>query len=133
MAPPNRRGPGSEAGLTPKHTMRVVGAGCCTQFIANRAVVAMIALDLDRFRARILQDALTEATAQYWIHRAHQFQQAAPRLDEYRGQATRDELNQRWLECMATSQACLNHAELITGEYPEPISDEVWTVLGEVA
>jgi hypothetical protein len=31
--------------------MRVVGAGCCTQFIANRAVVAMIALDLDHFRA----------------------------------------------------------------------------------
>ena len=54
----------------------------------------MINIDIDHFRARILQDALTEATAQYWIHRAHQFQQAAPRLDEYHGQATRDELNQ---------------------------------------
>jgi len=113
--------------------MRVVGAGCCTQFIGNRAVVAMIALDLDHFRARILQDALTEATAQYWIHRAHQFQQAAPRLDEYRGQATSEQLTERWIECMATMQACLSHADLIRQESPESITDEVWAVLGEVA
>jgi hypothetical protein len=93
----------------------------------------MINIDIDQFRARLLQDALTEATAQYWVHRAHQFQQAAPTLGEYHGQATRDELNQRWLDCMATSQACLNHAELLRTESPEPISDEVLTVLGEVA
>jgi hypothetical protein len=93
----------------------------------------VISIDLDHFRGRILQDALTEATAQYWIHGAHQFQQAAPRVGEYHGQATRDELNQRWLECMATSQACLNHAELIRQESPEPISEEVSDALGEVA
>jgi hypothetical protein len=90
-------------------------------------------IDIDHFRARILQDALTEATAQYWVHRAYQFQQAAPRLGEFHGNATRDELNQRWLDCMATSQACLNHAELIRQESPEPISDEVASVLKEVA
>jgi hypothetical protein len=28
----------------------------------------MILPDLDHFRARLLQDALTEATAQYWVH-----------------------------------------------------------------
>jgi hypothetical protein len=94
----------------------------------------MIALDLDHFRARVLQDALTEATAQYWVHRAHQFQQAAPRLDEYRGQATSEQLRERWIECMATSQACLNHADLIHNESPpEPISAEVAAVLEEVA
>jgi hypothetical protein len=90
-------------------------------------------IELDHFRARILQDALTGATAQYWMHRAHQFQQAAPKLGEFHGSATRDELNQRWLDCMATSQACLNHADLIRQESPEPISEEVWDVLGEVA
>lgn len=93
----------------------------------------MINIDLDHFRARILQDALTEATAQYWLHRAHQFQQAAPRVGEYHGSATRDELNQRWIECMATSQACLNHADLIAGEYHEPISEEVFEALKDVA
>jgi hypothetical protein len=93
----------------------------------------MINIDIDHFRARVLQDALTEATAHYWVHRAHQFQQAAPTVGEFHGQATRDELNQRWLECMATTQACLNHAELIRQESPEPISDEVAVGLGEVA
>jgi hypothetical protein len=93
----------------------------------------MISIDLDHFRARILQDALTEATAQYWVHRAHQFQHAAPRLGEFHGDATRDDLNEAWTRCHATSQACLQHAELISGEYPEPISDEVTSVLEEVA
>jgi hypothetical protein len=93
----------------------------------------VINIDLDHFRARVLQDALTEATAQYWMHRAHQFQQTAPRLGEYHGNATRDELNQRWLDCMATAQACLNHADLVSGEYPEPISEEVFEALKDVA
>ena len=52
-------------------------------------------IDFDHFRARILQDALTEATAQYWIHRAYQFQQAAPGPDEFHGNATAEELRQR--------------------------------------
>ena len=93
----------------------------------------MIDIDIDHFRARVLQDCLTEATASYWIHRAHQFQQAAPRLDEFHRDATREELNEAWTRCHATSQACLQHADLLRGDYPEPISDEVWDVLGEVA
>ena len=92
-----------------------------------------ITIDLDHFRARILQDALTEATAAYWIHRAHQFQQAAPRKGDYHGQADRDELLDRWERCKATELACLRHADLIRGDYPEPISDEVAAVLEEVA
>jgi hypothetical protein len=92
----------------------------------------VINIDIDHFRARILQDALTEATTQYWIHRAHQFQQAAPRLGEFHGTATRDELNEAWTRCYATAAACLSHADLLRGEYPEPISDEVLTVLEEV-
>jgi hypothetical protein len=93
----------------------------------------VIHIDLDHFRARILQDALTEATAQYWIHRAYQFQQAAPRLGEYHGNATRDELNEAWTRCYATAGACRAHAELISQARPEPISPEVASVLEEVA
>jgi hypothetical protein len=93
----------------------------------------MINIDIDHFRARILQDALTEATAGYWERRAQQFEDAAPRLGEFHGNATRDELNQRWLDCMATAQACRSHAQLIRNESPEPISEEVLDVLGEVA
>jgi hypothetical protein len=96
-------------------------------------VITIPTFDIDHFRARILQDALTEATAQYWEHRAQQFQQAAPRLGEFHGTATRDELNEAWTRCHTTAAACRRHADMISGEYPEPISDEVLTVLGEVA
>jgi hypothetical protein len=93
----------------------------------------VIHIDIDHFRARVLQDCLTEATAQYWVHRAYQFQQAAPRLGQFHGNATRDELNEAWTRCHATTQACLSHADLLRGDYPEPISDEVASVLEEVA
>jgi hypothetical protein len=93
----------------------------------------MIRLDLDQFRARVLQDALTEATAQYWLHRAYQFQQAAPRRGDFHGNATVEELRHRWRECMDTAQACLRHAELLRSEAPVEVSDEVWDALEEVA
>jgi hypothetical protein len=96
-------------------------------------IVTGLRIDLDHFRARILQDALTEATAQYWVHRAYQFQQAAPRPTDYRGNATPEQLTEAWVQCLITAAACRRHAELITGEYPEPISAEVLAVLGEVA
>ena len=38
-----------------------------------------LTLDLDHFRARVLQDALTEARADQWLRRAQQFEDAAPR------------------------------------------------------
>jgi hypothetical protein len=90
-------------------------------------------IDIEHFMARLLQDCLSEATAQYWVHRAHQFQRAAPRKGDYHGNATTAELWERWQECMDTAQACLLHADLIRQVSPEPISDEVWDALEEVA
>jgi hypothetical protein len=89
-------------------------------------------LDLDHFRARVLQDAITEATAQHWIQRAHQFQQAAPGEGDFHGAATTEELREAYRRCMATAQACLQRAEVLRGE-PAEISPEVWDALGEVA
>jgi hypothetical protein len=83
--------------------------------------------------ARVLQDALTEATAEYWLQRAERFEAAAPRLDEYHGTATRDELNEAWTRCHATALACRNRAQLLRDERSEEISDEVASVLEEVA
>jgi benzoyl-CoA reductase/2-hydroxyglutaryl-CoA dehydratase subunit BcrC/BadD/HgdB len=95
--------------------------------------VTTLHIDIEHFKARLLQDALTEATAQYWIHRANQFQQAAPRLNEYHGQASDEQLRDAWLDCMATAEACRRHAKLTRPESPEPISTEVTTVMAEVA
>ena len=84
--------------------------------------------------ARVLQDALTEATADYWERRAQQFEAAAPKLGEYHGNATRDQLNEAWLECMTIAQACRAKAQFfLMDETSEEISDEVASVLEEVA
>jgi hypothetical protein len=113
---------------TPQHR-RPIG----TSLPGEESWSVVIRLDLDHFAARVLQDALTRATAQYWLHRAYQFQQAAPRPEEFHGNATVEELRQRWRECMALAQACLRHAELLRDSAPEHISDEVWDALEEVA
>ncbi len=47
---------------------------------------------LDRFRARVIQDALAEATSGYWEGRAEAFEAARPTLAEFHGNATREEL-----------------------------------------
>jgi hypothetical protein len=93
----------------------------------------VINIDLEHFRARTLQDALTEATAQCWLRRAQQFEDAAPRQGDYHGHATGDELLDRWERCQATATACRRHAQVLLGGMPEPISAEVLDVLGEVA
>jgi hypothetical protein len=89
-------------------------------------------IDLDHFVARVLQDALTEATAQYWLRRTQAFEQAAPRPGEYNGNATPEELRERWKECVNTAKACRRHAQLLMSQ-PEEISDEVRAVLEDVA
>ncbi|HEY6684708.1 MAG TPA: hypothetical protein VI094_00720 [Propionibacteriaceae bacterium] len=81
--------------------------------------------------ARVLQDALTEATADYWERRAQTFEDAAPKLGEYHGTAPRDELNEAWTRCHATAAACRRHAQLLLDERSEEISDEVTSVLVE--
>jgi hypothetical protein len=93
----------------------------------------VINIDIDHFRARLLQDCLTEVTAQHWLHRAHQFQQAAPREGDFHGAATSYELLDAYQRCMATKQACSRHAELILDDIQDDISPEVLAVLAEVA
>jgi hypothetical protein len=89
-------------------------------------------IDFDHFRARVLQDALTAATADYWEHRAQQFEHAAPRKGDFHGHASREELLNRWESCRDTANACRVHAQLLRDFGPEPISDEVWASLREL-
>jgi hypothetical protein len=93
----------------------------------------VIIIDIDHFRARVLQDALTEATAEYWERRAQQFEDAIPRRSEYHGNATQEQLAAAAVRCANTVAACRRHAQLLRESMPEPISDEVTSVLEEVA
>lgn len=93
----------------------------------------MINIDIEHFRARLLQDALTQATADYWERRAQQFEDAAPRKGDYHGNASRDDLLDAWERCRATALACRRHAQLLRDSAPEEIGPEVWSVLEAVA
>jgi hypothetical protein len=89
-------------------------------------------IDPDHFRARVLQDCLTEATAGNWLHRAYQFQEAAPKQGDFHGNASSEGLLASWERCKATAKACQRHAQLILDAIPEEISPEVLAVLNEV-
>jgi hypothetical protein len=93
----------------------------------------MITIDLEHFRARLLQDCLTEATAAYWVHRAYQFQEAAPKPGDFHGQATRAQLAEARGRCLAIALACRRRAQLIMDGRPEEISREVLDALDEVS
>jgi hypothetical protein len=86
-------------------------------------------VDLNHFAARILQDALTEATAGYWERRAQQWEAAAPCKGDYQGQASRTELLEAWERCKEVARACRRHAALLRSLAPEDISDEVWDAI----
>jgi hypothetical protein len=92
----------------------------------------MIDIDIEHFRARLLQDALTEATASYWVHRAYQFMEAAPRPGDFPGQAPRAQLAEARRRCQAIALACRRRAQLIMDGRPEEISREVRNVIDEV-
>lgn len=87
---------------------------------------------LDHFRARVIQDALSEATAHYWLRRAAALEGARPRSGDFHGHATHDDLARRDRENAAAAEACRRHATL----WPMggPIEPIVWQALaGEAA
>lgn len=88
-------------------------------------------LDLDHFRHRVLQDALAEATAQYWRRRARALEQALSRPGDYPGRATTEQIAERDERLRAAILACSSRAQMY--EPDEEISAEVYAVLQEVA
>lgn len=99
--------------------------------IARLTGIRAGALDLDHFRARVLQDALSEATAEYWRRRARTLERALSRASDYRGRATPEEIAQRDEGLRAAIMACSLRAQLC--EPGAEISAEVDEVLAEVA
>lgn len=88
---------------------------------------------IEHFQQRGLQDALAQATAQFWRKRAADFEAARPRSGEFHGRATREELAARDARCAATALACRRHAELLESAVPDYIAREVADVLAKAA
>jgi hypothetical protein len=89
---------------------------------------------LEHFAARVLTDALNEATASYWRRRAQAFRDAMPRPGDYPGKATPQELAELSRRCLETAQACEYRADLIDQwRRDAPIPRDVWEALDVVA
>lgn len=67
------------------------------------------------FQRRIMQDALSEATALYWLRRADQLEAARPRPGDFHGAATREDLSARHATLTLAALNCRRHAELLRG------------------
>lgn len=67
---------------------------------------------VEHFRRRVLQDALAEATAAYWLRRVEMFEWAKPRLNDYPGRATRQDLGAAWRRCDEIARGCRGRARV---------------------
>lgn len=85
-------------------------------------------LDLEHFRARVLQDALDQATVAYWIGRHAALSASLPRPGDYVGQASTGELDAREARIRRELQAVARHVHLLESTYREP-SGEVLKAL----
>jgi hypothetical protein len=70
----------------------------------------------NNFRRRILQDSMQEATASYWIHRAHQLERGLPQPGDYPGTATPAQEAARVAALRSAIDACYNHSRLWRGD-----------------
>jgi len=75
---------------------------------------------LAHFRCRVLADALSEATRDYWRRRAEAFEDAAPRPGDFPGRATPEELRAARRRCLDAAAACRARASLEGPSLPVP-------------
>lgn len=85
-------------------------------------------LDLHHFRARVLQDALDQATVGYWLARAAALSASLPRPGDFMGRATSQELIAREARIRRELTAVRRHVWLLQHTYREP-SSEVYEAL----
>lgn len=65
---------------------------------------------IEHFQHRVIQDAIKDAHAGYWRHRARTFQWARPRPGDFVGLATPDELAARDAALVEIIDACMARA-----------------------
>lgn len=88
-------------------------------------------LDVEHFRARVVQDALAEALAMQWERRAAVFMAARPRAGDFNGNATAAELAARAARCTAVAEA--SHAAARLAPLPPYVVEEIIEALREAA
>lgn len=71
-----------------------------------------------RLAARVIEDALTSVTPDFWRRRAEVFEWARPRPGDFIGRAAEAELAARDARLAGMAEACRRHAELVEGVRP---------------
>jgi hypothetical protein len=84
------------------------------------------------FQARVMSDALAEASAGYWRRRAEHLRSCLSRPSDFRGSATPEQVEARDARLRADIARCLTHAGVLA-EGIGGIPPEVVDVLREVA
>lgn len=80
-------------------------------------------LDLEHFRARVLQDALDQATIGHWLARHAALSASLPRPGDFTGRASSEELNAQEARTRAALQAIERHVYLLQHTYREPSAE----------
>ena len=85
-------------------------------------------LSAESFVGRLLQDVMADASRAQWLKRAEQFEAARPRLGEFYGQSSPEQLRERWLALTEVARACRARAEVCA---PHEFARDVENVLTE--
>ena len=86
---------------------------------------------LERFGRRVLQDALSEASAAYWRRRANDLRAARHRAGDFLPPGRLEAARTRWRELTAAAAACDNAARFIEMYGHELLAADVAAVMGE--
>lgn len=77
-------------------------------------------LDLSHFRARVLQDALDQATVGHWLARHAALSASLPRPGDYTGRASSAEMAAREADVRRALAAIERHVYLLQHTYRDP-------------
>lgn len=72
--------------------------------------------DLDHFIHRVVQDAMDEATAQYWERRLRSLESALSKPGDYRGAASFEEIQKRDAALSTDIDNVRRHISLLRGQ-----------------
>jgi len=92
-----------------------------------------MSINLDHFSARILQDAFMTGRQSFWKRRAHEFESARSRPNDYLGKATAADVAAMDARLTGLARACRARAELAPFIDEDDAGDLGHLVLDEVA
>lgn len=81
----------------------------------------------EHFAARVMQDAINCGLAATWERRRDALLAARPRVGDFHGQATPEQLRARWFELTAIADACAARATVSLRH--EEIDPDVWEAI----